>query len=278
VRSDLSGTADEDLRAQLTTCLAVPRWVREVMAGRPYADRAALLAAADRAAATLTTDEVAAALAGHPRIGEHATGAGPAALLSRSEQAGVDSAAAEEFVAANQEYERRFGHIYLVCAAGRGGQDLLADLRTRLGNDRDTELTVVASELRKIARQRLEKVADGLLVPRTRSAVTTHVLDTASGLPAAGVPVRLEAYDTGATLGTGVTDADGRCHRLGPDRLDAGVYRLVLDTEAYLSALDDDTPAFFPEVTVSFRISDPNRHHHVPVLLSPFSFTSYRGS
>jgi 2-oxo-4-hydroxy-4-carboxy-5-ureidoimidazoline decarboxylase len=145
-------TPEHVLEAQLTTCLAVPRWVHEIMAGRPYADKAAMIAAADRAAATLTPDEVAGALAGHPRIGERGS------ALSQSEQSGVDSTAADEFVAANVAYEERFGRIYLVCASGRSGAELLADLRSRLDNDPETEIAVTARELRKIALLRLEKV------------------------------------------------------------------------------------------------------------------------
>lgn len=104
------------------------------------------------------------------------------------------------------------------------------------------------------------------------SAVTTHVLDTANGCPARGVPVRLQTAD-GRTLGAAETDADGRCRELGPARLDPGVYRLVFDTAAYLGE-----HAFFPEVSVAFRIADGAAHHHVPLLLSPFAFSSYRGS
>jgi 5-hydroxyisourate hydrolase len=103
------------------------------------------------------------------------------------------------------------------------------------------------------------------------SLVTTHVLDTAKGVPAPGIAVRLEAG--GTLIAEGVTDSDGRVRDLGPDRLDAGVYRLTFDTGAYLGP---DT--FFPEVTISFRILDPGAHHHVPVLLSPFSYSTYRGS
>ncbi|AHH97841.1 hydroxyisourate hydrolase [Kutzneria viridogrisea] len=106
------------------------------------------------------------------------------------------------------------------------------------------------------------------------SAITTHVLNTTSGLPAAEVAVRLEC--DGQVIGEGVTDADGRCRELGPDRVQAGVYRLVFDTDGYFARTA--TEAFFPEVVITFRITDPDRHHHVPVLLSPFSFTSYRGS
>lgn len=104
--------------------------------------------------------------------------------------------------------------------------------------------------------------------------ITTHVLDTTSGQPAQGVLVRLESG--GRIIGDGVTDADGRCRELGPEHPEAGVYRLVFDTDTYFARVGRE--AFFPEVSVTFRITDPDRHHHVPVLLSPFSFTSYRGS
>ena len=97
--------------------------------------------------------------------------------------------------------------------------------------------------------------------------ITTHVLDTTSGRPAQGVLVRL--YSDGRIIGDGVTDDDGRCRTLGPEHVEAGVY-------TYFARVGRE--AVFPEVTVTFRITDPDRHHHVPVLLSPFSFTSYRGS
>jgi 5-hydroxyisourate hydrolase len=107
------------------------------------------------------------------------------------------------------------------------------------------------------------------------SLVTTHVLDTAGGHPAAGVPVLLESRGSGgwSVIAEGRTDDDGRIRELGPDRLAAGVYRLTFDTAAYLG---EDT--FFPEVAITFRITDPAAHHHVPVLLSPFSYSTYRGS
>ena len=104
------------------------------------------------------------------------------------------------------------------------------------------------------------------------SLVTTHVLDTAAGAPAAGIAVRLESAD-GAVLANGRTDDDGRIRSLGPAELAPGVYRLVFDTGAHLGP-----NGFFPEVTVSFRITDGTRHHHVPLLLSPFSYSTYRGS
>jgi 5-hydroxyisourate hydrolase len=103
--------------------------------------------------------------------------------------------------------------------------------------------------------------------------LSTHVLDTAAGEPASGVPVRLErAHDGGwVELAAGVTDADGRLRDWVPDeQWHAGTYRLIFDTA--------DRSPFFPEVTVLFFVAEPDRHHHVPLLLSPYGYTTYRGS
>jgi 5-hydroxyisourate hydrolase len=103
--------------------------------------------------------------------------------------------------------------------------------------------------------------------------ITTHVLDTARGRPAEGVPVVLERATPQAweIVGTGVTGADGRLRDLGAAP-DAGRYRLTFDTETYFDA------AFYPEVTVVFTVLDPGEHHHVPLLLSPYGYSTYRGS
>lgn len=113
------------------------------------------------------------------------------------------------------------------------------------------------------------------------SAITTHVLDTALGQPAAGVPVRLEQLAGGASdpakeLASASTNDDGRVGELGPDRLDAGTYRLVFDTAAYHAATGQ--ASFFPEVAITFTLADPAQHYHVPLLLSPFTYSTYRGS
>ena len=111
------------------------------------------------------------------------------------------------------------------------------------------------------------------------SAITTHVLDTALGRPAAGVAVRLEQRagpGEWLPLGDGVTDADGRIREIGPVRVPAGTYRFTFDTGGYFAAGGRET--FFPEVTITFSVTDPDSHYHVPILLSPFSVSTYRGS
>ncbi|MER5260452.1 2-oxo-4-hydroxy-4-carboxy-5-ureidoimidazoline decarboxylase [Actinosynnema sp. NPDC002837] len=146
-----------ELRPLLTDCLAVPRWVDALLAGRPYADVDALLAASDRHA-DLTDDEVLTAIGGHPRIGEQASGGGVAAKWSADEQSGVGASLGDRLFAANAAYEDRFGHIYLVCATGLSGERMLADLAERMANPPDVELRVVNRELAKIAALRLRKV------------------------------------------------------------------------------------------------------------------------
>ena len=105
--------------------------------------------------------------------------------------------------------------------------------------------------------------------------ISTHVLDAALGCPAAGVAVRLEDA-TGSALGEAVTDDDGRVADLAPGSLAVGDYRLRFDTGGYFAASGRD--AFYPEVVVAFTVADAAERYHVPLLLSPFAYSTYRGS
>lgn len=149
---------DEEAQAVLEQVCSSPRWAELLVAGRPHASLAVLLARADVALAGLPEDEVDRALAGHPRIGERSEHAS-----SRREQAAVaaaDAAVLAELADANRAYEQRFGHVYLVCANGRPATELLAVLRSRLGNDAATERRVLREELRRINRLRLDRILE----------------------------------------------------------------------------------------------------------------------
>jgi 2-oxo-4-hydroxy-4-carboxy-5-ureidoimidazoline decarboxylase len=158
--------SDDELRTRLRSCCAAETWVEHMIAGRPYRSEAALYAASDHATLALGADGLAQALAGHPRIGDAAPAHGGdrrSAAWSRGEQAGVataDASLLSDLAAANAEYERRFGHVYLVCASGRGAAELLAICRSRLDNDPETERGVVLGELAKINQLRLAKLLE----------------------------------------------------------------------------------------------------------------------
>jgi 5-hydroxyisourate hydrolase len=115
-------------------------------------------------------------------------------------------------------------------------------------------------------------------VSEHRSRVTTHVLDATSGRPATDVKVTLERQ-AGAgwqPVTSGRTDADGRITEFGPAELERGVYRVRFAVAAYFAA--QQLPTFYPEVVIIFTLDDDDRHCHVPLLLSPYAYSTYRGS
>jgi len=144
----------------LRPCLDIERWVRVLIEDRPYARVDDLVETARRAAEPFTDEEVEAALAHHPRIGERASGDSTEATLSRSEQSGVvaDEDVQRRLQEGNRAYEQRFGRVFLIQAAGRSAEEILASLQSRLSNDEDTERSMVADQLREIAILRLAGV------------------------------------------------------------------------------------------------------------------------
>jgi OHCU decarboxylase len=146
----------EEAERRLLTCFASARWARRVAEGRPYADLTELFDSAEQTWLELEPTDWAEALAGHPRIGERGGGSPDA---SEREQRGVLAARAgtlSELAQENRHYEARFGHVFLIAAAGKSADEILFALRERMDNDPVTEARVAAGEHRKIARTRLE--------------------------------------------------------------------------------------------------------------------------
>jgi 2-oxo-4-hydroxy-4-carboxy-5-ureidoimidazoline decarboxylase len=161
---DLDAAPREQARELLVACCGAVPWVDAMLAARPYGDRERLMAAADRAWATLTPEQIGDAIARHPRLGESRARAALTARersWSAGEQSGVgtaDDAARAALALGNEEYERRFGHTFILCATGLSPADMLAALNARLGSDERTERAVTTRELHKITRVRLEKL------------------------------------------------------------------------------------------------------------------------
>jgi 2-oxo-4-hydroxy-4-carboxy-5-ureidoimidazoline decarboxylase len=143
----------------LRPCLDIQRWIDDLADARPYSDLETLLAAGRRAADPFTPAEIDAALAHHPRIGERAQGNSAEARLSQSEQAGLGeagAAVAEALADGNRAYEVKFGQVFLIRAAGRSREEILAALNTRLGHSPAEEQEIIGQQLREIAVLRLE--------------------------------------------------------------------------------------------------------------------------
>ena len=151
--------AEEALRA----CNAAPRFAAEVLARRPYPDAGTLVAAAEEVARALPWPEVEAALAAHPRIGDRVTGATAEANASRREQSSMQTADDDVRTAlleGNRAYEERFGHVFLIRAAGRSPEEMLAELRRRLANDPAAERREATEQLAQITGLRVKGLVD----------------------------------------------------------------------------------------------------------------------
>jgi len=137
----------------LRSCNAGPRFADEVVAGRPYPDVDSLVAHAEAVARSLSWDEVSVALAAHPRIGDRPEGSSAEAVASRREQSSMtdaDAATRAALVEGNRAYEERFGHVFLIRAAGRSPAEMLAELRRRLANDVEAERVEATEQLAQI--------------------------------------------------------------------------------------------------------------------------------
>ncbi|PNH08636.1 Uric acid degradation bifunctional protein TTL [Tetrabaena socialis] len=310
---------------QAVSCCASTRFAQQLAAQGPYADLDALLATALRVWWTQTgVPGWLEALAAHPKIGDKKGMDGkPEAFagFSRNEQSAAEqslsSDVSSELVSWNQRYLDKFGFIFIIFAKGRSAPEILAALMKRYQRLPHEELQTAAQEQMKITELRLTALlsppgdAADAIAARTqrraeqvlthlapaqsgplRSPITTHVLDTATGLPARGLPLALSKQDevsrTWEVVGEGVTNEDGRVGSLMPPGhyIPPGRYRMFFDTATYLTSCKLAHPAFYsevpfyPEVVVEFIITadKATEHYHIPLLLSPYGFSTYRGS
>jgi len=158
--SALDEAGPDEARDLLRPCCASSAWLVAMSRGRPYGTMDALIERSDGALALLDWPDVEEALAAHPRIGQRLAGADRESAWSRQEQsatAELERSTADDLVAGNLAYEERFGHVFLIRATGRSAEEILTELRDRLGNDAETERGVVRGELAQIVRLRLAK-------------------------------------------------------------------------------------------------------------------------
>jgi 2-oxo-4-hydroxy-4-carboxy-5-ureidoimidazoline decarboxylase len=226
----------------------------------------------------------------HPELAGKAARAGEMTPDSVSEQgsAGLDrlsEAELERFNRLNRDYRARFGLPFVICVRRHTRASILSEFERRLAADPAQELAAALGEIFHITRLRIDERVDGPGKPRVNGHLSTHVLDTLSGRPAAGVHVELRDISDGCPgvlMKSTRTNADGRTDRplIEGRPLRIGRYELMFHLAEYYAGCGVrlSAPPFLDAVPVRFAIAEPEGHYHVPLLATPWSYSTYRGS
>src|SRR6185369_16769206 len=225
----------------------------------------------------------------HPDLAGKAAIAGDVTDDSRSEQAsaGLDALSRDEFSrfhSLNDAYKAKFGFPFMICVRRHTRDSILSQFERRLASDEATELAAALQEVFFITRLRLAAKVTGEGVPAVNGRLSTHVLDTHAGRPAAGVAIDLYELtgDRYHGLTTTMTNADGRTDRplIGGRPLPIGRYelRFAVGDHFRRSGIEAGDPPFLDIVPLRFSVAEPEGHYHVPLLCTPWSYSTYRGS
>ncbi|MFP5040187.1 2-oxo-4-hydroxy-4-carboxy-5-ureidoimidazoline decarboxylase [Parasediminibacterium sp. JCM 36343] len=284
---NLNNLPREEAIKQLATCNGSTKWQQLLAQALPIESEAALVEkAAEIWYEQCTEKDWLEAFNHHPKIGDIKSLTEKFAStqhLAGNEQSGVQTATKnvlESLAQGNEDYEEKFGFIFIVCATGKTADEMLRLLQDRIVNTYEEELAIAMGEQQKISILRFKKLmTEGNWGSLKASHITTHVLDTSLGKPGQNITIRLQKPVDGGwqTITQGVTNADGRIgDLLASGRfLKSGSYRMLFDTASYYVSLD--TKTFYPEVPITFTVFD-NTHYHVPLLINPFGYSTYRGS
>jgi 2-oxo-4-hydroxy-4-carboxy-5-ureidoimidazoline decarboxylase len=265
-------------------------WVAEkAFAARPYRTVADLHNGLMAAVLAAPRKDRVAFVQAHPDLAGKAARAGQLTAASTTEQAGLgldrlDDDDFARFEKLNAAYRAKFGFPFVICVRRQTRDAILDAFERRLGNDIEAELPAALDEIGYITRLRIVDRVEGTGMPDVNGRLSTHVLDTYHGRPAAGVTVEL--YELGkserARLVQAATNQDGRTDQplLAGAPLRVGTYELLFHIGDYFKRSGVALPGqpFLDVVPVRFGISDPEGHYHVPLLVTPWSYSTYRGS
>jgi 2-oxo-4-hydroxy-4-carboxy-5-ureidoimidazoline decarboxylase len=261
-------------------------WVAEAAAARrPFPTVSALHDAMVDAVRAAPAGRKLAFLQAHPELGSKLGRTPVLTQASRDEQGnlGLDRLSDEEFERFNHLnglYREKFGFPFIICVGRHTRDSILRQFERRVEHQKDEEFDSAINEIGMITRLRLVAAVDGPGKPRTEGRLSTHVLDNVRGGPAAGIRVAL--YEIGASaralVVTAHTNADGRTDAplLGGGPLRIGTYELQFTIGDYFTGVAD--PPFLDVIPLRFSIADPEGHYHVPLLVTPWSYSTYRGS
>ena len=272
-----NGTKEEALFA----CCGSVKWVKEVLQIAALHSEKELVDAAENAwYNSCENSDYLESFTHHPQIGDIKSLQEKFAGKEQASIAVATQETIEKLAAMNADYKSKFGFIFIVCATGKSAQEMLQLLSDRISNSLEEEITIAMGEQMKITIIRFQK-----LLPQSDwsflkvSQLTTHVLDTSIGKPGKNISIKLQERrnENWFTISQGITNTDGRiADLLAQERiLPAGNYNLIFNTQKYFDA--QNTKGFYPEVSIQFCIEDAS-HYHVPLLINPYGYSTYRGS
>ena len=288
--ADLNRMTPPNFAAAIGETFELAPWVADaVWPKRPFASVTALheaMIGLVRAAPRARQLEF---LRGHPDLAGKAARAGAITDDSRGEQSsvGLDSLGEEDFARfhrLNDAYKAKFGFPFIICVRRHTRDSILAQFERRLGHDTATEFAAAVQEIFYITRLRVAAKVTGEGTPRVDGRLSTHVLDTHAGRPAAGIAVELFEFsgETTHRLATAVTNADGRTGEplITGRPLPIGRYELRFAVGDHFRSrgIEQGDPPFLDIVPLRFSIAEPEGHYHVPLLCTPWSYSTYRGS
>ena len=266
-------------------------WVAEaVHARRPFATLASLHDAMTTAVRSADADRRLALVNGHPDLAGKAARAGAMTADSTAEQssAGLERLSEDEFARfhrLNEAYRKKFGFPFIVCVRRHTRDSILRQFERRLTHDAATELDAALTEVFRITALRLDQRVSAPDRLKVHGRLSTHVLDTHGGQPAPGVSVELvELSDAEERrpIERAVTNRDGRTdrHLIDGRPIPIGRYELRFAVGDYFArrGVPLADPAFLDVVPVRFSVAEPEGHYHVPLLVTPWSYSTYRGS
>lgn len=287
---DLNRAAPADFLAAVGDTFELAPWVAEaVVRQRPFATVAALHAAMMGAVRAAPRERQLEFVCGHPDLAGKAARAGALTEESRHEQSsvGLDTLSEEEFARfhrLNDAYKAKFGFPFIVCVRRHTRDSILNQFERRLRHDAATEFATALQEIAFITRLRIAAKVTGEGMPQVNGRLSTHVLDTHAGRPAIGVAIELYEFtgERAHRIATAVTNADGRTDAplIGGRPLPIGRYELRFAVGDHFRSrgIEQGDPPFLDIVPLRFSIAEPEGHYHVPLLCTPWSYSTYRGS
>ena len=279
--------SEKEARTYLEKCCVSKTWISKMVESRPFSSEEDVI---KRAASIwyndCSLDDFKQAFTGHPKIGdveslkEKFANTKEWANNEQAKVAEANTSTIEVLAKANKAYKDKFGYIFIVSASEKSAEEMLSIINERLLHDKEDEIYIAMNEQHKITVIRLDKLIEGLLVTaEIGSHITTHSLDTSSGAPAKNMLITLKGLRSNEwkPMSVGITNSDGRISDvLPPGRLlIPGNYMMTFNTANYYKG--QNQKVFYPEVSIQFTVAD-NSHYHIPLLINPFGYTTYRGS